>query len=79
MGLNPESREITTFAVHNGVYRYKRLSFGVSSASEQYQHDIANALVGIEGVENIFDDVIVHALDQEKHDRCLHAVVKRLT
>lgn len=29
----PESREITRFAVHNGVYSYKRLIFGVSSAS----------------------------------------------
>lgn len=77
--LTPESREITTFAVHNGVYRYKRLIFGVSSASEQYQHEIANALAGIEGVENISDDVIVHASDQETHDKRLHAVMKRLS
>lgn len=71
--LTPESREITTFAVHNGVYRYKRLIFGVSSASEQYQHEIANALAGIEGVENISDDVIGHAPDHETHDKRLHA------
>ncbi|KAL1021685.1 hypothetical protein UPYG_G00016520 [Umbra pygmaea] len=77
--LTPESREITTFAVHNGVYRYKRLIFGVSSASEQYQHEIANALAGIEGVENISDDVIVHAPDQETHDKRLHTVMKRLS
>ncbi len=77
--LSPESREITTFAVHNGVYRYKRLIFGVSSASEQNQHEIANALAGIEGVENISDDIIVHAGDQEMHDQRLHAVIKRLS
>lgn len=76
--LTPESREITTFAVHNGVYRYKRLLFGVSSASEQYQHEIASALTGIEGVENISDDVIIHAADQETHDQRLHAVMARL-
>ncbi|KAJ8366291.1 hypothetical protein AAFF_G00363010 [Aldrovandia affinis] len=76
--LTPESREITTFAIHNGVYRYKRLLFGVSSASEQYQHEIAAALAGIEGVENISDDVIVHARDQETHDKRLHTVMKRL-
>lgn len=75
--LTPESREIT-FAVHNGVYRYKRLIFGVSSASEQYQQEIAAALSGIEGVENISDDVIVHAPDQETHDKRLHAVMRRL-
>lgn len=35
--LSPESREITTFATHCGLFRYKRLLFGVNSASEQYQ------------------------------------------
>lgn len=34
--LSPKSREITTFATHTGLYRYKRLLFGVCSASEQY-------------------------------------------
>lgn len=76
--LTPASREITTFAVHHGVYRYKRLLFGVSSASEQYQHEIAGALAGIEGVENISDDVIIHARDQVTHDERLHAVMGRL-
>ncbi len=76
--LTPESRQITTFAVHNGVYRYKRLIFGVSSASEQYQHEIASALAGIEGVENISDDVIMHTPDHKTHNQRLHAVMKRL-
>ena len=35
--LSPESREITTFATPDGLFRYKRLLFGVCSASEQYQ------------------------------------------
>ena len=38
--LSPESREITTFATHCGLFRYKRLLFGVNSASEQYQYEI---------------------------------------
>lgn len=57
--LTPQSRGITTFAVHNGTSRYKRLIFRVSSASEQYQHEVASALSGIEGVENISDDIII--------------------
>ncbi len=76
--LTPESHQITTFAVHNGVYRYNRLIFGVSSASEQYQHEIASALAGIEGVENISDDVIVKARDHKTHNQLLHAVMKHL-
>lgn len=76
--LTPASCEITTFAIHNGVYRYKRLIFGVSSASEQYQHEIGAALAGIEGVENILDDIVVHAANRVTHDQRLHAVLKRL-
>lgn len=74
--LTPQSRGITTFAVHNGTY--KRLIFGVSSASEQYQHEVASALAGIEGVENISDDIIIHTPTQETHDQRLHAVLQRL-
>ncbi len=62
--LTTESRDITTFAVHNGIYRFKRLIFGVSSASEQYQHEISAVLAGIEGVENKSDDIIIHAPDK---------------
>ncbi|KAI2646104.1 Retrovirus-related Pol polyprotein [Labeo rohita] len=76
--LTPQSRGITTFAVHNGTYRYKRLVFGVSSASEQYQHEVGSALAGIEGVENISDDIIIHAPTKEIHDQRLHAVLQRL-
>ena len=36
--LCQESRQITTFVTHKGLYRYKRLLFGVSSASELHQH-----------------------------------------
>ena len=30
--LDEDSRDITTFATHDGLFRYKRLSFGVNSA-----------------------------------------------
>ena len=30
--LHPDSRDITTFAAPNGLYRYKRLLFGVNMA-----------------------------------------------
>ena len=63
--LSPGSREITTFATPGGLFRYKRLLFGVCSASEQYQHEIASGLAGIEGVENISDDIVVNGPDTE--------------
>ena len=76
--LSPESREITTFATPDGLFRYQRLLFGVCSASEQYQHEIASVLAGIEGAENISDDIVVHGPDTETHDKWLHQTIQRL-
>ena len=76
--LSPESREITTFATPDGLFRYKRLLFGVCSASEQYQHEIATVLAGIEGAENISDDIVVHGPDAETHDQRLRQTIERL-
>ena len=58
--LTPESSGTATFAVYTGTFGYNRLIFGVSPASEQYQHEIAMALADIEGVENVSEDMTMH-------------------
>ena len=58
--LHPESRHITTFSSHLGLYRYKRLSFGVNAAAEKFQDAIATASSDIPNVKNISDDVIIY-------------------
>ena len=35
--LHKDSRFKTTFSTHKGLYRYKRLSFGINSAAETFQ------------------------------------------
>ena len=78
IALSEESREITTFITHKGLYRYKRLMFGISSAPEKYQQVIQQPLQDIEGVHNISDDIIVHGATQEQHDERLRKVMMRL-
>ena len=75
--LTPNSREITTFVTHCGLFRYKRLLFRVNSASKQYQYETQTAL-GIDGQENISDDIIVHGKNEEEQDAHLRRVMKRL-
>ena len=76
--LDEDSRDITTFATHDGLFRYKRLSFGVNSAPEKYQQIVRQAVSDINGVQNIADDLIVHGKNNEEHDRNLHRVLQRL-
>ena len=66
--LTPESREITTFITDEGLFRFKRLMFGISSASEMFQYIIRQVLDGCEGAHNISDDIIVGGVDQKDHD-----------
>ena len=60
--LDAESRQITTFEfiTHRGLFRYKRLMFGITSASEKYQKIVKDALIGCKGVKNIADVLIIH-------------------
>ena len=76
--LDEESRDIATFATHEGLFRYKRLSFGVNSAPEKYQQIIRQVVSDIDGVQNIADDLIVHGKSIEEHDQSLHKVLQRL-
>ena len=69
--LEPNSRDITSFATDDGIFRYKRLSFGVNAAPEKYQHIITQTMAGLKGVANIADDLVVHGQDSEEHDRNL--------
>ncbi|CAB4007063.1 Transposon Tf2-9 poly [Paramuricea clavata] len=76
--LEENSRNITTFCTHKGLFRYKRLPFGLSCASEVFQNAIQQALQGLHGVRNIADDIIVWGKTQTQHDKNLEALLQRL-
>ena len=63
--LAEESRYITTFSTHDGLWRYKRLNFGISSASEVFQNVIANVIDGIDGALNMSDDIFIFGKGQK--------------
>ena len=75
--LHPESRHITTFSTHVGLFRYKRLSFGINAAAEKFQYVIATAINDIPNVKNISDDIVIFGKNVEEHDKALHAVLNR--
>ena len=76
--LDEDFRDITTFATHEGLFRKKRLSFGVNSAPVKYRQIVRQVVCNISWVQNIADDLIVHGKNNEDHDRNLYKVLKRL-
>ncbi|XP_052809099.1 uncharacterized protein K02A2.6-like [Mya arenaria] len=76
--LDPESRYITAFNTHVGVFRYKRLNFGICSASEIFQNTIRNVIQGIHGSKNISDDIIIYGKTQTEHDKALEQVFQQI-
>ncbi|XP_038063208.1 uncharacterized protein K02A2.6-like [Patiria miniata] len=76
--LEEECRNITTFSTHVGLFRYKRLMFGINAASEIFQSAVAQLLTGLSGCRNVSDDILVYGKDQQEHDRNLKAVLDRL-
>ena len=77
--LDEESRYITTFATQFGLKRYKRLSFGISSAAEVFQNTIRQVIEGIPGVLNVSDDILIYGHTQSEHDANLTSLLERLT
>ena len=76
--LDEASRFITTFSTNFGLFHYKRLNYGTNASSELFQYTLATQLQGLEGVQNIADDIIVHGKSREEHDRNLKNCLKRL-
>lgn len=76
--LHTDSRDITNLVTHDGLFRYKRLSFGFHAAPEKYQHIISQVIADIEGVVNIADDLIVRGKTVVEHDQNLHKLLARL-
>ena len=76
--LDESSRYMTTFSSHLGLWRYKRLSFGIKSAAEVFQNAIRVALSDLKGVCNISDDILVYGRTPDEHNTNLRNCFQRI-
>ena len=76
--LDENSKYLTSFATHCGVFRYKRLFFGISCAPEIFQQIIFNLIRDVQNSFNISDDILIFGETREIHDNALHKVLKIL-
>jgi len=75
--LHNNSRDITTFAMYKGVFRYKRLIFGVNSAFECFQKQVEQILTDCPGARNISDDIHMWGRNMREHDIRLKSVLAK--
>ena len=76
--LHEESRDLTAFMTHDGLWRYKRCCFGLSSIPAAFQKMMEAVLKGLPGVMVYMDDIIVFGRDAPEHDVRLRQVLSRL-
>ena len=76
--LHEESRNLTAFVTHEGVFRYRRCCYGMRSLPSCFQKLMETILRGLPGTQVYLDDVIVAGRTREEHDVRVRAVLERL-
>ena len=73
-----QSRHLTAFVTHEGMFQYRRMPYGLSSAPSAFQKIVSSVLSGIEGTLNLLEDVVVYGNDKAEHDQRLDKVISQL-
>ena len=76
--LHSDSQEYCTVNTHRGLYRFKRLPFGIASAPALFQRVMDTILQGVPGTMCYIDDILVTGATTDVHLRNLDEVLRRL-
>lgn len=76
--VDSQTQELLTITTHRGLYRPKRLMFGVSAAPAIWQKYIDQILQGVDGVATFFDDILVSGRTRTELEERLEAVLHRI-
>jgi hypothetical protein len=79
--LDESSQLLTTFMTPHGRYAFCRMPFGITSAPEIFQRKMVEILTGLDGVEVLMDDILIHGSDLSQHnerlEKCLHRLKEK--
>ena len=72
--LEENSRDITTFATHVGLYRYKRLNFGTRSAGEKFQETVSKEITRDIAYASASVTISLYSAETKRNnkDKCLY-------
>lgn len=75
--LTDSSSELCKFSTPFGIYQFLRLPFGLSVSPEIFQQAVNDVFGSIDGIVMYFDDLLIVADSEEKHDLIFQAVIQR--
>ena len=76
--LAPTSQERTIFITPFGRYCFRRLPFGITSATEHFQKRMHKVLEDLPGVLCMMDDIIIFGESSEELDARVRVIFRRL-
>ncbi|UYV79768.1 K02A2.6-like [Cordylochernes scorpioides] len=76
--LDDESQLYTVINTHQGLYKYTRLPFGISSAPTLFQKQMDILLKGIPMVFCALDDILITGKNDQDHLKNLECVLQRI-
>ena len=76
--LDDASQPCTTINTHRGLFKYKRLCFGVSTAPGVFQRTMETLLKGLQHVVVFFDDILITGNSAENYLSNIEKVLNRL-
>ena len=76
--LDEESQKLLTINTHKGLFQYKRLPYGISTATSIFQSKMDKVLDGVPRTGCRVDDILIVTDTQEEHLDILDLVLTRL-
>ena len=76
--VEESSQALLTINTPKGLYKYKRLPFGVKTAPSIFQRLMDTAVADLEGTTAYLDDIIVTSRNEKEHEDRIFKLFKRL-
>ena len=78
IAVNSKSQEYLVISTEKGLFRYRRLPFGLASAPGIFQRFISQLLADIEGVSVFLDDILICAKSEQDQFLKVELVLSKL-
>ena len=76
--LDEVSKQYTVINTHKGLFRYRRLPFGITSALAIFQRVMESLLQNTPGVIVYIDDILIIGKNNEEHFKSLETLLKQI-